>query len=522
MGCMTETGPKPLFAMQETVLAMQNCAILAIGDIMLDRYVYGDAHRISPESPVPVLSIRNENLMLGGVGNVLANLAGLGAAVHVLAVTGRDLAAESVRRLVADRGADPRNLVELPDRPTTVKTRFLASHQQLLRTDFEKTEAITPAVGAALLAKAEALLPQVRAVVLSDYGKGLLTPEFIAALIKKAAAKNIPVLVDPKGSDYGIYKGAGIVTPNRKELSEATGGRPVKSDAEVVAAAQALMEQAGIGAVVATRSQDGMTVVRRAAKGGFEEPVHLRTEAIEVFDVSGAGDTVIATLAAALAAGADLVAAAAIANVAAGLVVAKVGTAPVRRAELLAALDRKDLDLRPRESGGMVIDTAREAPLCNGDEASETVARWKARGLKVGFTNGCFDILHQGHVNYLNRARDRCDRLIIALNCDESVSRLKGAERPVNGEGARAAVIGALGAVDMVVLFGAQKAEDDKPVLLIERLKPDIYFKGGDYTIQQLPEAPVVTAYGGEVAIMPLSEGHSTTATIKKMKGRAA
>ena len=520
---MTETSRNPLFAMQETVLAMQNCAILAVGDIMLDRYVYGDVHRISPESPVPVLSIKNENLMLGGVGNVLANLAGLGVTVHVLAVTGRDLAGESVRRLVADRGADPQNLVELPDRPTTVKTRFLASHQQLLRTDFEKTEAIASAVEAALLAKAEALLPQVQAVVLSDYGKGLLTPRFIAALIKKAVAKNIPVLVDPKGADYSIYKGAGIVTPNRKELSEATGGRPTKSDAEVVAAAQALMEQAGIGAVVATRSQDGMTIVRRAAKGrGFEEPVHLRTEAIEVFDVSGAGDTVIATLAASLAAGADLVAAAAIANVAAGLVVAKVGTAPVRRAELLTTLDRKDLDLRPRESGGMVIDTAREAPVCNADEASETVARWKARGLKVGFTNGCFDILHQGHVNYLNRARDRCDRLIIALNSDESVRRLKGAERPVNGESARAAVIGALGAVDMVVLFGSQKAEDDKPVLLIERLKPDIYFKGGDYTIQQLPEAPVVKAYGGEVSIMPLSEGHSTTATIKKMKGKAA
>ncbi|HTK83621.1 MAG TPA: D-glycero-beta-D-manno-heptose-7-phosphate kinase [Patescibacteria group bacterium] len=501
---------------------MQNRAILAVGDIMLDRFVYGDVSRVSPEAPIPVLTIKDENLMLGGVGNVLSNLTGLGTKVHVLAAIGQDVSGQSVRRLVTERGADAKGLVEVVDRPTTVKTRYLASHQQLLRADFEKTDLISSSAEDALLQKAEALIDKVHAVILSDYGKGVLTPKVIAGVIRLANENKIPVLVDPKGKDYSIYKGASVVTPNRKELSEAT-GLAAKTDAEVVNAAQTLIYKAGIEAVVATRSQDGMTVVRKQAKGkGYDEPVHLRTEALEVFDVSGAGDTVIATLAAALATGAYLITAASIANVAAGLVVAKVGTAPVRRTELLAALDRKNLDLRPRETGGAVIDTVREAPLCSADEAAETVARWKARGLRVGFTNGCFDILHQGHVQYLNRARDHCDRLIVALNADESVKRLKGAERPVNNEEARAAVLGALGAVDMVVLFGREKAEDDKPLKLIERLKPDIYFKGGDYKIEQLPEAPLVRAYGGEVSIMPLAEGHSTTATIKKMKGKAA
>lgn len=517
-----KTEQKPLFALRETVLAMQNRTILAVGDIMLDRFVYGDVSRVSPEAPIPVLTIKDENLMLGGVGNVLSNLTGLGAKVHVLAAIGHDVSGQSVRRLLTERGADAKGLVEVADRPTTVKTRYLASHQQLLRADFEKAEPLSPSAESLLLEKAEALMGQVHAIILSDYGKGVLTPKVIAGIIRFANANKIPVLVDPKGKDYSIYKGASVVTPNRKELSEAT-GLPAKTDAEVVNAAQTLIYKAGIEAVVATRSQDGMTIVRKAGKGkGYDEPVHLRTEALEVFDVSGAGDTVIATLAAALATGAYLITAASIANVAAGLVVAKVGTAPVRRAELLATLDRKNLDLRPRETGGAVIDTVREAPVCSADDAAETVARWKARGLRVGFTNGCFDILHQGHVQYLNRARDHCDRLIVALNADESVRRLKGAERPVNNEDARGAVLGALGAVDMVVLFGRDKAEDDKPLKLIERLKPDIYFKGGDYKIEQLPEAPLVRGYGGEVSIMPLTEGHSTTATIKKMKGKAA
>ena len=506
-----------LNSLHSVVNAMENQAVLAIGDIMLDRYVYGDANRISPESPVPVLAIRHENQMLGGVGNVLTNLHGLGVSPHVLAIVGADAAAAEVRRLATEHGADAAGLLAAPGRPTTIKTRFLAMHQQLLRADYESNAAVPEDVADALIAAVTALLPRAGAVVLSDYGKGVLTSALIAAVIGAAHAAGVPVLVDPKGSDYSIYRGASVVTPNRKELAEATGMKTL-TDADVTAAARHLIDTCGIGAVVATRSQDGMTILQAGA-----EPLHLRTEAQEVFDVSGAGDTVIATLAASLAAGADLQKAALVANIAAGLVVAKVGTAPVRRAELLAALDRRDLGITPRpkgHGGGSIADTAREAPVLTLDEAAEMVQRWKARGLRVGFTNGCFDILHQGHVSYLNRARDACDRLIVGLNADASVRRLKGADRPLHDQESRAIVMGALGAVDAVLLFGDDLAEDDKPLRLIERLRPDIHFKAGDYTEGQLPEAPLVRSYGGVVAIMPFVEGHSTTKTLGRIRDR--
>lgn len=503
------------------VAAMTDKTVLVVGDIMLDRFVYGDVHRISPESPVPVLAVRHELAMLGGAGNVLANLAGLGVTGRVVSVIGDDSNAEQVRTMVRERGGDPKDLIRVAHRPTTVKTRFLAAHQQLLRTDEENATAFDAQTEDEIIARAESVLPQASVVILSDYGKGVLSPRVIAATIKAAAKAGVPVLVDPKKADYAVYRGAAVVTPNRKELHEAT-GLPTGSDDEIVAAATALVNHAGIDAVVATRSQDGMSVIARKEKGrDFEAPLHLRTEAREVFDVSGAGDTVIATVAAGLAAGAPLRVAAAIANVAAGLVVAKVGTAPVRRAELLTALDRRDLDMATLVTSGGVADHVREAPVVSWDEGQEMVARWKARGLRVGFTNGCFDIIHAGHVFYLNRARDRCDRLVVGLNVDESISRLKGPERPVNDEVARAAVLAGLGAVDMIVMFGKGVDEEDKAVKIIERLKPDIYFKGGDYTEKDLPEAPVVRGYGGDVAIMPLRAGHSTSATIKKMKGAA-
>lgn len=500
---------------------MPQAAVLVVGDIMLDRFVYGDVHRISPESPVPVLSIAREDAMPGGVGNVLSNLAGLGVAAHVLALTGTDEAGKTLRRLVKDIGVDDKGLIAADDRPTTIKTRFLAAHQQLLRTDFECVMPMQSADEEKILKQAERLIRQAGAVVLSDYGKGVLTKRVVAGIIAEASRADIPVLVDPKGNDYSLYKGAAVVTPNRKELSEATGGMKTREDDDVVAAARMVIDTAGIGAVVATRSQDGMTIVEKNAQG-FMPPVHLRTEAREVFDVSGAGDTVIAVTAAGLACGASLVEAATLANVAAGLVVAKVGTAPVRYDELRDALGRKDLDVAQGSGESRLIDRTREAPVCAAEEAAEHVRRWKARGLRVGFTNGCFDILHSGHVGYLNQARDRCDRLVVALNADESVRRLKGEGRPVNNENARATVIGALGAVDMVVVFGKDKADDDKPVRLLEKLKPDVYFKGGDYTADQLPETPVVKAYGGRVQIMPLYEGYSTTGTIARVKAEKA
>lgn len=507
----------PAFPDLYTVLdALPSARVVVIGDVMLDRFIYGDVSRISPEAPIPVLRIRDENSMLGGAGNVLSNLHGLDAQAVLVAVVGDDLPGQTVAALVAEKGADASCLVRTSTRPTTIKTRFLAAHQQLLRTDAEDSVPIDAALEQHILDKATHAMDGAGAMVLSDYGKGALTPALIARLVGLARARGIPVLVDPKGRDYTIYRGASLVTPNRKELSEAVGDAPTLSDREIIDAATRLIGECGIDSVVATRSQDGMSVIARDA-----EPVHMRTEALEVFDVSGAGDTVIATIAAVLATGGSLLQAAAIANSAGGIVVAKVGTAAIRRAELKETMARKEFGVRPAVAGmpASVVDRAREAPVCEADEAAEQIQRWKARGLKVGFTNGCFDILHPGHVGYLNRARDKCDRLVIGLNCDASVRRLKGPERPVNAEDARANVLAALGAVDMVVLFGYDAAEDDKPVRLVQRLRPDIFFKGGDYREEQLPEAQAVRAFGGEVELMPLYEGHSTTATISRMKG---
>jgi D-beta-D-heptose 7-phosphate kinase/D-beta-D-heptose 1-phosphate adenosyltransferase len=487
----------------ERLQNMPSYGVLVVGDLMLDRFIYGEVHRISPESPVPVLNITREEQMLGGAGNVLSNLAGIGIGRHLIGVIGDDDAGIAVRQLVKDRGASAAALIVAHDRPTTVKSRFLAGHQQMLRADIEKKTAIGVKTQDEIFAQAEKLIGSVQAMVLSDYGKGALPPALIAKLIGLAQKNKVKVLVDPKGSDYKIYSGADVVTPNRKELAEACNGAPVKSDAEIESAACDLIKRSGIKNIVATRSQDGMSVI--GAKDEVGAPVHLETEALEVFDVSGAGDTVIATVAAALAAGADIVSAAKLANMAGGIVVAKVGTAPVRHEELAERLGG---------GGGK-----RQARLVGYEQAQEEVKRWRARGLKVGFTNGCFDILHVGHIAYLTEARAQCDRLIVAVNADDSVRRLKGPTRPVNGEQARAAVIAALGPVDMVVVFGRDEAEKDTPCDLIAKLKPDIFFKGGDYTIERLPEAAIVQGYGGQVKLLTFHEGNSTTSTIAKMQG---
>lgn len=484
---------------------IENTSVLVVGDVMLDRFVYGHVERISPESPVPVLSIDRESGMPGGAGNALSNLKGLGARGIVLSVVGEDENGAALRQVLQNIGVPTEGLLSVSDRPTILKTRFLAGHQQLLRTDYEKKLPISKATQDALLQKAKELIGGVKAVILSDYGKGLLTEDLIKGIIDLAKKQGVPVLVDPKGFDYSIYKGASAVTPNKKELSEATQGMPTGTDEEVIAAARKLIETSGVEAVIATRSKDGMSVVTK------KDVIHLKGADIEVFDVSGAGDTVISTVAAGLAAGGSLADSAQLANMAGGIVVTKVGTAPIRAAELRDALR------------GDKQRSARKAHICGWDEAREEVSRWKARGLKVGFTNGCFDILHYGHVTYLNDARDKCDRLIVGLNHDASVKILKGPERPVHDEQSRAAVLGALGSVDMVVFFGAEQAGGDNTAnALIAQLQPDLYFKGGDYKVEQIPEAPGVMAYGGKVMVMPVQEGHSTTNSIKKSKTKAA
>jgi D-beta-D-heptose 7-phosphate kinase/D-beta-D-heptose 1-phosphate adenosyltransferase len=501
-------------ALPETLDRVAGVKVVVVGDIMLDRFVYGDVNRISPEAPIPVLKVKNEIGMLGGAGNVLSNLHGLDVKASVIAVVGADAPAETLKTLVREKGASPDLLIVAADRPTTIKTRFMAARQQLLRTDSEQSDAVNVSIEDKIIAAASAALKDAGALILSDYGKGVLTPRVLTALVAAAGKQAIPVLVDPKGGDYSIYRGATAVTPNRKELAQATGGMDTSTDAAVVAACRVLMKQAGVENIVATRSQDGMSVVPLNGN-----PMHLRTEALEVFDVSGAGDTVIAVLAAVLATGASLQSAAAIANAAGGIVVAKVGTAAIRRGELHDVLVHKDLALQAGTDGPAILDRVREALAVRPDEALDIVRRWQARGLKVGLTNGCFDIVHPGHVGYLNRARDKCDRLVVGLNSDASVRRLKGASRPVNDENARGMVMAALGSVDLVVLFGDDPADEDKASRLVGLLRPDIYFKGADYKEEQIPEAKIARGYGGDVYLVPLYEGHSTTATISRMKG---
>lgn len=484
--------------------------ILVVGDVMLDCFVAGEVLRISPESPVPVLSVRKTTRMVGGAGNVVANLAGLGVVPCVIALLGRDDAAGVVSALLRDLGCDVSGLIETDDRPTTVKTRFVSTGHHMLRVDEEDAKPATPALESALTAHAVAMIAGMDAVILSDYGKGVLTPALLRAVIDAANAHNIPVLVDPKGRDYALYRGASVVTPNRRELGVAT-NMPTDSDDDIIAAGRAMLNQSGIAALVATRSEDGMSVLQR----GSDDVVHLRANAREVFDVSGAGDTVIATVAAALAAGAVLGDAALLANYAAGVVVGKMGTAAIDRAELLTSLQNQS----KTATAPTAPDAATPWAATPWDMAAAQVAQWKKLGLRVGFTNGCFDILHAGHVSYLQAARGRCDKLVVGLNCDESVRRLKGPTRPINDEESRIRVLGALACVDLVVLFGKNSSENDTPLEILQALTPNLLVKGADYTVATVVGADYVISQGGEVWLAPIEDGKSTTNTIHKMTG---
>ncbi|MBI2235845.1 MAG: D-glycero-beta-D-manno-heptose-7-phosphate kinase [Magnetospirillum sp.] len=477
----------------ERVDRLKDTPVLCVGDAMLDRFVYGSVERISPEAPIPVLRIERETAMLGGAGNVVRNVVALGAAPAFLSVLGDDGAGREVTALVGEHtGIDPCIVVET-GRRTTIKTRFFASSQQLLRADNETCSPLSQRVREQLLSRAERLIGKVGAVVLSDYGKGVLGSPVAADLIARARAHGKPVVVDPKGTDFTIYAGATVITPNRKELQDAT-GMAAESDADIVAAARHLIATCDLQAVLVTRSQDGMTLV--LAEGAVH---HLPAVAQEVFDVSGAGDTVVATLATAIASGASLLEGAHLANVAAGIVVAKVGTAVAYAGEIVSALHHDDL-------------WAGESKVLGLDAAVEAVDRWRRKGLKVGFTNGCFDLLHPGHVAILTQARAACDRLVVGLNSDASVSRLKGPTRPVQSEAARATVLASLATVDMVVIFG-----EDTPLGLIESIRPDVLVKGADYTVATVVGAEQVQSWGGRVVLAQLVDGQSTTNTIKRM-----
>ncbi len=472
---------------------LPDAKVLCIGDVMLDRFVYGSVTRISPEAPIPIIRVERESAMLGGAGNVTRNATALGAAVRFLSLVGDDLPGREVMEYVAgDKGVEPYIQIER-NRPTTIKTRYIAGGQQLLRSDNETTAPLAKATISNLSALAGQLAPDVNAIILSDYGKGVLHSDVVIATITAARKAGKPVIVDPKGTDYSIYRGATVVTPNRAEAQAAT-GITIHSDEDAIAAATKIITECGIENVLLTRSQDGMTLVTN--KG---EAIHLPTEAREVFDVSGAGDTVVACLASAIAAGAALSDAARIANVAAGIVVGKIGTAVVYPDELISVLHHHDL----------MIGEAKLMPL---DRMVDRVERWRRKGYKVGFTNGCFDLLHPGHLSLLQQARSNCDRLIVGLNSDASVKRLKGETRPVQSEAARAAVLGSLETVSGVVIFG-----DDTPINLIKALKPEILVKGADYTIDKVVGADIVQGYGGKIVLANLADGFSTTSTIARI-----
>lgn len=473
---------------------LRDSKVLCVGDFMLDRFVYGQVERISPEAPIPVMRETRTLSMPGGAGNVANNVVALGAACHLVGVIGEDADGDVLKTMLERLGGPAAHILAVTGRPTTVKTRFVAGGQQMLRVDQEIRDDLASAMQDTLLASIETLLPDSDAVVMSDYGKGVLTEHVTQTVIGLASKRGVPVIVDPKGSDYGRYAGADAVTPNRAELAAATGSSVVGDDA-VAEAARDLTERHKIGMALVTRSDEGMTL-----QGGGDA-LHLRAEAREVYDVSGAGDTVAATFAAALGVGESPHAAASLANVAAGIVVGKMGTATVDATDLVASLQATP-----------ALST--EAKILNSEVAKSQVDEWRRAGLTIGFTNGCFDLLHPGHLSLMHQAKSQCDRLIVGLNSDASVRRLKGEGRPVQNEIARAQVLGSLEAVDMVVVFDA-----DTPLALIETLRPDVLVKGADYRIDQVVGADVVTRYGGRVVLANLQPGFSTTNTISRIAG---
>ncbi len=462
--------------------------LLVAGDVMLDRYWSGPTQRISPEAPVPVVRVGRDESRPGGAANVALNLAALGARVSLLGVVGRDPPAASLAAQLRVHAIDP-YFIESPRLPTITKLRVMSRNQQVIRLDFEESYAVEGAFDRAKFIERFTLgLGDAQVAVLSDYAKGTLVD--VAALIAQCHALKKPVVIDPKGIDFARYRGATVLTPNMGELEAIVGACP--DEASLIGKGARLLNDLQLSALLVTRSEKGMTLLRPG-----KAPLHLPTEAREVFDVTGAGDTVIATLAAGLAAGQDLGDAVRLANVAAGIVVAKLGTATASRAELEMALHRP---------------APGEESLLSEEQLLVKLATARNRGDTIVMTNGVFDLLHVGHVRYLEAARQRGDLLIVAVNQDESVRRLKGPTRPVNSCEDRMRVLAALKCVDYVVGF-----EEDTPERLIGRVLPDLLVKGGDYKPEQIAGYAAVKANGGDVVVLDFHEGYSTTS----MLGRA-
>jgi D-beta-D-heptose 7-phosphate kinase / D-beta-D-heptose 1-phosphate adenosyltransferase len=491
-----------MFDFEEALKLIAKQTVLCVGDLMLDDFVYGEVTRISPEAPTPVLAVSRSEVEIGGAGNVARNIAALGARCIFVGLTGKDEAARTLNEAFAKlKGSVVPHLVTEAGRHTTRKVRFVSEHHSahLIRADWETAQPASATSEAAVIAQAEAALPQCGAVVLSDYAKGVLTERVVRAVIDKARKLGKPVVVDPKHHDYKIYRGATLITPNRQELGAAV-YRPVTSDAEIAEAAAELARLVESAAVLVTRSEEGMTL---HVEG--EAPLNIPAYPVKVRDVSGAGDTVAAVMAVLLATQAPFDAAMRIANAAAAVVVGKRGTSSVSLAELRHRI-LPSASLAPEDK--IVFDWSM---------LDERLGEWRRHGLRIGFTNGCFDLLHRGHVKLLAEARAACDRLVVGLNSDASTARLKGKSRPINPAEGRAEVLAALEAVDLVVVF-----EEDTPLELIKRVRPGVLVKGADYKREDVVGHEVVEAAGGDVVLVELVPGHSTTAIVEGARPKQA
>jgi len=476
--------------------------LLVVGDLILDRYIWGDAERISQEAPVPLLRADAREHRLGGASSVATMLATLGARVRLVGGVGRDPEAGHVRLMLSDLGIDHQDVLALDDRPTTLKERYIGRAQdrhpqQMIRVDYETRDPLPAKVEAELIARLPHAVAESDLVLISDYDKGVCTPNLLRALITTCREAGVPVVADPiRGADYSRYAGVHCMTPNRLEAGLAT-GRTIRSVEDALEVGRILVEQLGMEAILVTLDRDGMALVRA---DGSSEVVPTRPR--QVYDITGAGDMVLSIVGLCLAAGADYDEAAALGNVAGGLEVEKIGVALLTRQEILQDL----ISHQPPQAGKCLLDDALLAE----------VARRKALGQKIVFTNGCFDILHVGHARLLRQAKLEGDALIVGINTDSSVRRLKGPTRPINSEAARAELLGELESVDLVTTFDA-----DTPIDLIEAIRPDVLVKGGDYRPDQVVGRDVVEDSGGRLVLIPLVEGHSTTNIVRKAAERS-
>lgn len=467
--------------------------VLVVGDVMLDRYYQGDTQRISPEAPVPVVRVSKVEDKAGGAANVARNIAHLDAKVGLLGLIGQDDNGQSLQQILQQDGIESALLAQA-SQPTIAKMRVISRHQQVVRLDIEQN--FNREHAEALADQVDHLLPAYDFVLISDYAKGSLAA--VSRIIQSAKAAGKYVLVDPKQADLAVYRGADIITPNLAEFRLA--GGDTSSEAAMFSSARAMLTRCGIASMLLTRSEHGMTLITP------NDIHHFPAQVLEVSDVTGAGDTVIATLAVMLGAGMALPQAVEVANLAAGIVVGKLGAATVSPQELAAKLNNH-------------LFSQGDVYLTPFDKVLQHIEFAKQNGERIVFTNGCFDILHAGHVRYLAQAKAQGDRLVVGLNSDASISRLKGPSRPVNPLEERATVLASLASVDWVLPFGDDPAEQDTPLQLILKVKPDVLVKGGDYTVDTIVGAQQVLASGGEVKVLQFVDGCSTSNIISKIKG---